>query len=179
MNKLLPLSLIILLFSSFLLPAEQGDPGDTSLLPAADTAFQARNSSLERADSLIAFARQFLGKPYKYACASPEIGFDCSGFTYYVFMKAAGITLPRSSRDLDNAGYDVPLKECRKGDLILFKGTDPGSARIGHVGIIISEQGQPVEFIHSSSSKKHWGVVISNMEKDYYTKRFIKIKRVL
>ena len=137
------------------------------------------DSSAVKADSIIAFAKRFLGTPYKYASASPKAGFDCSGFTYYVYKNALNIELPRSSRDLDKAGVDVALKECRKGDLILFRGTDPNDKSIGHVGIIISEYGQPVEFIHSSSSPKHWGVIISNMEKDYYTKRFVKIKRVL
>lgn len=178
MNKLSFLLLIILLFTGLVLPARQVHFVQQAFT-AADTVSKVQDTSITRADSVIMFAKKFLGTPYKYASASPQAGFDCSGFTYYVFMKAAGIVLPRSSRDLDKTGYDVPLKECRKGDLILFKGTDPNSTRVGHVGIIISEQGQPVEFIHSSSSKKHWGVVISNMEKDYYTKRFVKIKRVL
>jgi cell wall-associated NlpC family hydrolase len=135
--------------------------------------------ALSKADSIISFAKKYLGTPYKYGSCDPKTGFDCSGFTYYVFRKAAGIELPRSSRDLNSAGHDVDIKNCRKGDLILFRGTNPNDKSIGHVGIIISEEGQPVEFIHSSSSKKHWGVVISDMEKDYYTKRFVKIKRVL
>jgi len=137
------------------------------------------DASAAKADSIITLAKKYLGTPYKYACASPKEGFDCSGFTYYVFKTALKIELPRSSRDLDKAGVDVALKNCRKGDLILFRGTDPNNKSIGHVGIIISNEGQPVEFIHSSSSKKHSGVVISNMEKDYYTKRFVKVKRVL
>lgn len=144
----------------------------------ADTVI-AKDSSAAKADSIISFAKKFLGTPYKYGSCSPSAGFDCSGFTYYVFKAALQIELPRSSRDLDKAGADVALKDCRKGDLILFRGTNENDKTIGHVGIIISEQGQPVEFIHSSSSKKHWGVVISNMEKDYYTKRFVKVKRVL
>lgn len=135
------------------------------------------DSSLSRADSLIAFARLHLGTPYKFASADPKAGFDCSGFAYYVF-KNSGIELPRSSRDMDNIGADVKLEECRKGDLILFRGTDASDKTIGHVGIIISDPGKPVEFIHSSSSKKHWGVVITTMD-DAYTKRFVKVKRVL
>lgn len=151
-----------------------------SALPVSvDTVKSPKDTSIVKADSIISFAKTFLGTPYKYASASPSAGFDCSGFTYYVYKTALKIELPRSSRDLDKAGVDVALKDCRKGDLILFRGTNENDKSIGHVGIIISEEGQPVEFIHSSSSKKHWGVVISNMEKDYYTKRFVKIKRVL
>ena len=179
MNKLAFLLFIPLLFLGLLLPAKQKHYPELRSITARDTIAKAKDTGLLRADSLISFAKKFLGTPYKYASASPEAGFDCSGFTYYVFAQAAGITLPRSSCDLDKAGVDVALKDCRKGDLILFKGTDPKETRVGHVGIIISEQGQPVEFIHSSSSKKHWGVVISNMEKDYYTKRFVKVVRVL
>ena len=131
-----------------------------------------------KADSIVAFAKTLLGTPYKYGSCSPK-GFDCSGLVYYV-MKHNGVEVPRSSIEMGKFGKEIPLSECRKGDIILFKGTNANSKRIGHAALIISEEGQPVQFIQSSSSKKEWGVVISSYdESDYYCKRFVKVVRVL
>src|SRR3989304_3796233 len=131
-----------------------------------------------KADSIVTFAKTLLGTPYKYGSCSPK-AFDCSGFVYYV-MKHNGIELPRSFYEMGTSGKEIALKDCRKGDLILFKGTNANSKRIGHVGLVISEHGQPLEFIHSSSNKKKWGVITSCFaDSDYYPKRFVKVVRVL
>ena len=131
-----------------------------------------------KADSIVAFAKTFLGTPYKYGSSSPK-GFDCSGFVYYV-MQHNGVQVPRSSREMGKCGKQISLSECRKGDIILFRGTNAKNPNIGHAGLIISEPGQPVQFIQSSSNKKKWGVIISSYdESDYYCKRFVKVVRVL
>jgi peptidoglycan DL-endopeptidase CwlO len=127
-------------------------------------------------DSLVNYALQFLGTPYKYACASPT-GFDCSGFTNYVFAHF-GIDVPRSSAAYLKFGKDVAMSEARKGDVIVFRGTRRGEERAGHVGIVISNPGEPLRFIHASSSKKHTGVVITDYETSAYPQRFIRICRV-
>jgi lipoprotein Spr len=132
-----------------------------------------------KADSLICFAEQFLGKPYHYACADPKSGFDCSGFVSYVFAHQ-GIALPRSSRDYERLGTPVSLDSCKKGDILVFTGTNASIRKAGHVGIVISGQGEPVVFIQSSSSKKQNGVIISGYDDSpYYSKRFLKAVRVL
>ena len=129
-------------------------------------------------DSIVNYAKTFLGTPYKYGCASPKAGFDCSGFTYFVF-KHYGISLPRSAKDYARIGKEVSISECRKGDIILFRGTHPSDKHVGHVGIVISNQGEPLQFIHASSSKKHSGVTITEYSKSKYPARFIKIIRVI
>lgn len=129
-------------------------------------------------DSIVNFAKTFLGTPYKYACATPKTGFDCSGFTWYVFNHF-GITVPRSAKDYKNFGKEVSISDCRKGDIIVFRGTHPNDKSAGHVGIVISEPGEPLKFIHSSSSKKHNGIVITDFYSSAYPTRFIKIIRVL
>jgi cell wall-associated NlpC family hydrolase len=132
-----------------------------------------------KADSLICFAEQFLGTPYHYACASPKAGFDCSGLVYYVFAHA-GMAVPRSSRDYEHLGRDIPLDSCRKGDIIVFTGTNAAIRHAGHVGIVVSAVGEEVAFIQSSSSKKQHGVIISSFkDSPYYKNRFIKVVRVL
>ncbi|HTL81769.1 MAG TPA: C40 family peptidase [Bacteroidia bacterium] len=128
-------------------------------------------------DSIAEFAENFLGTPYKYGCASPQAGFDCSGLTYYVFNHFH-IAVPRSAKDYKTFGKEVSLAECRRGDIIVFRGTHPDDMRAGHVGIIISNPGEPVKFIHASSSDKHSGVVITDYYNSSYPKRFIKVIRV-
>lgn len=151
---------------SLLSPIDSIVPADSTFIHSA------------KADSIVAFAKTLLGTPYKYGSCSPK-AFDCSGFVYFV-MKNNGVEVPRSSYEMGKCGKEIDLKDCRKGDIILFRGTNAKNPRIGHAGLIISEKGQPVRFIHSSSNKKKWGVIISSYdESDYYAKRFVKIVRVL
>jgi len=126
-----------------------------------------------RIDSLINYAYTFLGDRYRRGGTGVK-GFDCSGFTLTVFKKF-GIKLPHTSAGQGLVGYEVNLKNIMKGDLILFRGRNRRSRRIGHVGIVISEKGQPVRFIHSSTSE---GVRIDRLDYDYYKKRYVKSVRL-
>lgn len=126
-------------------------------------------------DSLIAFAKKFIGTPYVWAGCEPS-GFDCSGFVYYVYSHF-GINTTKNSYDFPQYGVPVSIDSCKTGDLILFTLKNSKDKKIGHVGIIISKQGEPVEFIQSSSSKKHNGVVISQYNSEY-AKRFVEIIRL-
>lgn len=128
-------------------------------------------------DSIVNYAVQYIGKPYKWA-GSSERGFDCSGFVSFVFGHF-NIKTPRSSNDYEQFGTPIPLKNCQKGDIILFTGTDLNKSTVGHVGIVVSEKGEPIGFIHSSSSNRHQGVVITDYDSSGYSKRFIGIRRVL
>jgi cell wall-associated NlpC family hydrolase len=127
-------------------------------------------------DSLVAYAKTFVGATYKYGGNTPE-GFDCSGFVSFVFAHF-NITLPRSSVDYVKIGVPVPIDSSRKGDIILFSGTDNNLSKVGHVGIVISDQGEEICFIHSSSSKKHRGIIISELKGTGYVDRFIGIRRM-
>jgi cell wall-associated NlpC family hydrolase len=114
-------------------------------------------------DEIIITAKNQLGTPYVWAGSAPG-GFDCSGFTSYV-MKQNGKDLPRRAIDQHGSSQKVKEKNAQKGDLVFF---DNGSG-ISHVGIVISEKGEPLTMIHSSSSK---GIVITDVTKsDYWTKR--------
>ncbi len=130
------------------------------------------------ADSLLAFVKKQIGTKYCYANCSPSSGFDCSGFVYYTFEHFK-VKVPRSSIDYQTYGRRVDPDSCKVGDVIVFTGTNPKNREPGHVGIIISDPGKDITFIHSSSSKKCSGVKISSFKKDpYYKLRFIKIVRV-
>jgi cell wall-associated NlpC family hydrolase len=124
---------------------------------------------------VVAFAKSLVGVRYKYASTEPTIGFDCSGFITYVF-RHFNIVVPRSSVDFTNVGTEVAYKEARPGDLILFTGTDKSIRVVGHMGLIIKNENNQLEFIHSSSGKAN-GVVITPLE-SYYQSRFVKVIRV-
>ena len=112
---------------------------------------------------MIMEAKKHIGVPYIWAGSTPD-GFDCSGFTNYVYDKN-GKTLPRRSIDQYNQSKKIKRKNVEKGDLVFF---DNGSG-ISHVGIIVSENGQPIVMIHSSSSK---GIILTNVdESDYWSQR--------
>lgn len=131
-----------------------------------------------KADTLISFAKTFLGKHYKYGSINPKVGFDCSGFVYYVF-KSFNIKVPRASMQYEKEGKIILPDSSRIGDVIVFTGTNAKIRKPGHVGIVISSYGEELTFIHASSNRKRGGVIISRFnESPYYKKRFIKVVRL-
>ncbi|WP_052430550.1 C40 family peptidase [Hymenobacter sp. DG25B] len=134
--------------------------------------------NVARADSVIRFAMRQLGTNYCYAGATPETGFDCSGFVNYVFARF-GVPVPHSTALLINTGREVPRSSARPGDIVVFTGTAATATTPGHAGIVISNPGEPLRFIHSSSARKESGVKISTVEKTDYERRFMAVRRVL
>lgn len=126
---------------------------------------QPHNSDL--ASKIVDYAKQFVGVPYVYGGTSPN-GFDCSGFTYYVFKKF-GITLPRTAQECAGAGTKVSRENIKPGDILLFDRDN--DYRIGHVGIYIGNG----KFIHASSSKGK--VVIASLSS--YGGHLLGIRRVI
>ncbi len=128
-------------------------------------------------DTLIGFAKSFLGVPYRYGGITPE-GFDCSGFVNYVFS-SFGFDVPRSSVDMADFGTEIPLDSCMKGDIILFAGSNAEKRPVGHAGIVVSDKDEPLKFIHSATSNKR-GIIITAFDAfEYYKSRFVKVIRVL
>lgn len=126
-------------------------------------------------DSLVAYAETLIGTPYEYASTDPSVGFDCSGFITYVFNHY-NISVPRSSKDFENTGTEIPVGKSKRGDLILFTGTDSTERVIGHMGIIVSNNKEELQFIHATSGKAY-SVTITTFNK-YYQGRFVKTIRV-
>lgn len=126
-----------------------------------------RGQALERdAQAIVAFAKQYLGVPYVWAGQGPS-GFDCSGFTYYVF-DYFGIDLPRVADGQYSAGNRVSNPQ--PGDLVFFTTYEPGPS---HVGIYIGDN----QFIHASSGA---GVVtITSLSDSYYEARYLGARRVI
>lgn len=124
---------------------------------------------------MVTFAKTLIGVPYKYASTDPSYGFDCSGFITYVFNHF-GITVPRSSVDFTDFGKEIPLKDAKPGDLILFTGTESTKQIVGHMGIVTENINADLQFIHSTSGKAY-GVTITRLD-GYYVRRFVKVIRI-
>jgi cell wall-associated NlpC family hydrolase len=183
------------LFAGCLEKHSREDPALLSLLPdTVKTSDSTKNKTLPAAiiihdilpsieirtsgispDNLVNFAKTLIGIPYLYASTDPSKGFDCSGFITYVFNHFS-IKVPRSSIDFTNAGKEIPVGESKNGDLILFTGTDSTEKFIGHMGIIVSNTGGEIQFIHSTSGKAY-GVTITPLN-PYYKGRFVKVIRI-
>lgn len=95
-------------------------------------------------------------------------GFDCSGFTMFVFDKI-GINLPHQSGSQYQMGSDVSRDEMRPGDLVFFNTNGKG---VSHVGIYVGDG----DFAHASSSR---GVTISSLSDSYYVNRYVGAKRIM
>ncbi|MGB1104452.1 MAG: C40 family peptidase [Crocinitomicaceae bacterium] len=128
-------------------------------------------------DSLVHFAKQYIGTPYLWGGQS-EKGFDCSGFVYFVYSHF-GVKVARTSRGFKDKGHEVDITRSCPGDIILFTGTNAAQRTIGHVGIILKNVNGTIDFIHSSSSKKHYGVTITRYNESGYVKRFLKVINIL
>lgn len=119
-----------------------------------------------RGQAIVAFAEQFLGTPYTWAGTSSR-GFDCSGFTYYVFGEF-GVGLPHRADLQFREGY--PVSELSVGDLVFYSTYESGPS---HVGIYMGGN----EFIHASSGAGE--VCITSMSAAYYSARYLGARRVL
>ena len=133
-----------------------------------------QNNRSSVVDQLISYAYRFRGTPYRYGASSPR-GFDCSGFTSYVF-KRFGISLDRSSRGQISDGVRVKRNDLQPGDLVFFQGRS-GRGGIGHVGIVTRvNDDNTFHFIHSACSS---GVTESKNTESYYSRRYVGACRVL
>ncbi|MFD2614548.1 C40 family peptidase [Paenibacillus gansuensis] len=123
--------------------------------------------SASAATSLDSEVSKLIGIDYDYG-GTTKSGFDCSGFTSYVFNRF-DIELPHSSKAQAQLGSKVSKDELRAGDLVFF---ETGGDGISHVGIYVGDG----EFAHASSKK---GVTISKMNDSYYVSKFVTARRIL
>ncbi len=167
------LNLKSLLFFACLLPLLAMDLKKQEVFSLHENEVMVPDSSREaKFDSLIAFAKKYLKKPYCYGSRPPKC-FDCSGFVQFCFAHF-GTELPHSSQSSAFLGKFVSWDHARKGDLIFFTGRNHETETVGHVGIITEIIDTKIYFIHASVQS---GVVISCSDEEYYKKRFMMIKR--
>lgn len=124
---------------------------------------EVNEKSLKNKD-LYQFIINWYGTPYKFG-GNTKNGIDCSGFTNILYNEIYKIQLPRVSKDIAlniNRKYSTQLNE---GDLVFFSIGNSGT--INHVGVYLQNN----KFVHASSSK---GVIISNLNENYYSKYLVK-----
>lgn len=116
---------------------------------------------------LVAYAQNFIGVPYVWGGTTTK-GFDCSGFTQYVF-KQMGYSLNRTAAQQLKNGTSVT--NLQPGDLVFFTNTYSTSAAASHVGIYMGDN----LFIHAANG----GVKITSMDHEYYAPRYIGARRIV
>lgn len=125
-------------------------------------------------EEVAALALSYLGTPYAYGGASPK-GFDCSGFTMYIYSQF-GYSIPHSATSQwQSAGTYVERSDLQPGDLVLF--CDPsrsGGKACSHVGIYIGND----EFVHASSGSSGKYVRTDSLNADYYNGYYVGAKRL-
>ena len=120
------------------------------------------------------FAFRFLGRPYRSSGKKPATGFDCSGFTGFIFRNF-GMKLKSSSVAQATEGRLVSVKEATVGDLAFFgRRGRKGKVWVNHAAIVISKPGQPLAIIHSASNK---GIVVTNVSESRYWKNSLLFVR--
>lgn len=130
-------------------------------------AFTMGSTSVSADSKMNTVITKTLGTTYKFGGTSTS-GFDCSGFTKYVFNKV-GLTLPRTSKAQYQMGTSISRNDLRAGDLLFFNTFGTG---VSHVGIYVGNG----KFAQSSSSR---GVNITSLSQSYWANRYIGAKRVM
>lgn len=128
-------------------------------------------------DGLLATAYKYMGVRYRSGMSGPN-GFDCSGFTRFVYRQH-DIQLTHSSRAQYNEGERInDIAQLQKGDLVFFGGSRGGAQSIGHVGIVteVDPATRSFKFIHASTSS---GIKVDSSRDPYYTRRYVGACRVI
>ena len=120
--------------------------------------------SLSAGMQVVETAKQYIGTPYVYGGSSPK-GFDCSGFTKYIYG-LNGVELNRTSYTQVQNGYSVDFENIQPGDLVFFK----TNAGISHVGIYTGNN----SFIHSPRT----GETVTIVTFDQYGKYPCQVQRI-
>jgi cell wall-associated NlpC family hydrolase len=116
------LALLVLVVAAFVLARVGGAFGATTHISRA-------TAMAHQQAKIVSYARRFVGVRYTYGGTSPRTGFDCSGFTRFVYAHF-GIALPHYSVAQFDLGRRVSRIGLRPGDLVFFDG-------LGHVGLYI------------------------------------------
>lgn len=124
------------------------------------------------AEDVLFRALGLVGTPYRYGGNTPDGGFDCGGLIGYVYRDAAGISLPRSTRELSAMRVPVVQRNAlQSGDLVFF--ATNGGRGVSHAGIYVGEG----RFVHAPSSG---GTVrLDSLDSSYWQRAYLDARRVI
>ena len=128
-----------------------------------------RSSKSQLRQNITKYAKTFKGIPYKYAGKTPRTGFDCSGFTSYVYKKFDIIVSPGSKYQAQ-MGRRMSAKYAKPGDLLFFG----KRGKVTHVALVTKNSRDGIEVVHATSSK---GIMVQNVTKSSYWKPKIMFAR--
>ncbi len=120
------------------------------------------STSSQLRQNIANFALEQEGTRYKYAGRNPKTGFDCSGFTHFVFDNF-NVDLTPVSRVQEGEGKRISVDNAQTGDLIFFRRSQSGS--VFHVALVVKNEPNNLTVIHSTSSR---GVIIENIYNSSY-----------
>ena len=145
--------------------ASSSEKSSSSSSEKSSSSSSSSGSSL--GEKVAAYAQKFKGYRYVYGGAAPSTGFDCSGMVYYIY-KQFGYNVGRTSTAQYTNGYPhVSRANLKPGDIVLFERTYTASCPATHSGIYLGDG----YFIHAANSRL--GVIVTKLDTDYYTSRFL------
>lgn len=164
---LLARSTAVLLIAMLLAACSSQAPVDPGVVaPPAPQQFP------DTAEDVLFMALGLVGTPYRYGGNTPDGGFDCSGLINYVYRGAAGVALPRTTREMNAMRGAIIRRDALKpGDLLFF--ATSGGRRVSHAAIYVGEG----RFVHAPSTG---GTVrLDSLSNSYWQKSYLSAKRVL
>lgn len=127
---------------------------------------------IEVRSQIVKSAEKYLGVKYVYGGKTPSPGFDCSGFTSWVFDQN-GIDVKGASHHQSKLGKKISKSKVNPGDLIFFG----SGTKVSHVAIVKANDGRDLEVIHATSSA---GVTVDEINNsDYWNKRYLYARQVI
>jgi cell wall-associated NlpC family hydrolase len=132
--------------------------GDPALRPAGAEASPGHRAALA--------ALAQVGVPYRYGGQSPR-GFDCSGLVHYAYLEA-GVSTPRTTRQLWSAARTIGQDELQAGDLLFFR----IDGKMSHVGMYLGER----RFVHAPQSGR--SVSVASLEMPFYRQALMRTARI-
>jgi cell wall-associated NlpC family hydrolase len=148
-------------------PSGASTPAPATTPEPAPAAPVSPRATIPPDQALVATALSFRGTPYRNGGSDPR-GFDCSGFTQWVFAQN-GIGLPREVAQQFKVGEKIEQDDLKPGDLVFFNTESHGAS---HVGIFVADD----QFVHAPSTN---GVVrVEYINSTYWGRRFLGARRL-
>lgn len=146
-------------------------------IPIDNSQYYTLQKATDKRKKVLELAKKLEGVRYRYGGTDPS-GFDCSGFTQYLY-KSVGIELPHNAHRQSKIGDVIDLAEAKPGDLVFFRAQPGKSTRVSHTGIIYSNDNGNIELIHCSS---YDGVIHPKSEdrnSKYWLQRVYCVKQII